>query len=293
MVARIYLLLCVIIWGWTFVATRICLQFLSPAELLAARFVMAAPLMWLLLRLSGQRLKIERKLVPAAVLAAALFLVHFLVQNIGLTMTSATNTAWLIAISPLAMAVLAALILREHPGRNTWVGIVVAFAGVVLLVSRGRVTDLDWLSSTGDWLALGSAFTWALYTIATRDLSRAHPPMVVTAAMLVPCLLTLGTWVLFTSDLHVYMSLSGEAIVALLFLGFLGMGLGHWLWLTGVARLGAAKAGVFLYLEPLATTALAVPYLNEPFGVWSAVGALLVLAGVFYSSLNGKAAAKE
>ena len=151
---------------------------------------MATPLVWLLLRLSGQRLKIESKLRPAAVWAAFLFLVHFVVQNVGLTLTSATNTAWLVAVSPLAMAVLAALILREHPGRSTWIGIVVAFVGVLLLVSQGRIMDLDWLSSTGDWLALGSAFTWALYTIATRDLARAHPPMVVTAAMLVPCLLT-------------------------------------------------------------------------------------------------------
>jgi len=293
MLARIYLLICVIIWGWTFVATRICLQYLSPAELLAARFVMATPLVWLLLRFSGQRLRIEPRLRPAALLAAALFLVHFVVQNVGLTLTSATNTAWLVAVSPLAMAALAALILREHPGRNTWIGIVVAFAGVLLLVSQGRMTDMDWLSSTGDWLALTSAFTWALYSIATRDLSRSHHPMVVTGAMLVPCLVTMGVWVLFTSDLEAYRRLSGEAILALLFLGFLGMGLGHWLWLEGVARLGAAQAGVFLYIEPLATTALAVPYLHEPFGFWSAVGAVLVLAGVFLSSLNGTTSERD
>lgn len=293
MLARIYLLACVIIWGWTFVATRICLQFLSPAELLAARFVMATPLVWLLLRLSGQRLRIQRPLRPAAFLAAALFLIHFLMQTVGLTLTSATNTAWLVAVSPLAMALLAALILREHPGKNTWIGIVVAFSGVVLLVSRGRFSDIDWLSSTGDWLALGSAFSWALYTICTRNLSRAHAPMVVTAAMLVPALVCLGGYVLLTSDLRVYATLTGEAVVALLFLGFLGMGLGHWLWLSGVAQIGAARAGVFLYIEPLATTALAVPYLNEPFGFWSAVGALLVLAGVFYSSLNGTAHQKD
>ena len=41
MLARFYLLAAVIIWGWTFVATKICLQFLSPAELLSARFLMA------------------------------------------------------------------------------------------------------------------------------------------------------------------------------------------------------------------------------------------------------------
>jgi drug/metabolite transporter (DMT)-like permease len=284
MVARLVLLACVIIWGWTFVATKICLQFLSPAELLAARFVMATPLVWLIVRLRGHRLRIDRKLKPAALMAAALFLVHFFVQALGLLQTSATNTAWLVAVSPLAMAILASLILREHPGPRTWIGIVVAFAGVLLLVSNGRVAELDWLRSTGDWLALASAFTWALYTIATRDLSRTHAPMVVTSAMLVPCTLALSGYVLATSDLRVFTTLSTEAALALAFLGFVGMGLAQWFWLEGVARLGAAQAGVFLYVEPLATTALAVPYLNEPFGTMGAVGGVLVLLGVFYAS---------
>ncbi len=56
--------------------------------------------------------------------------------------------------------------------------------------------------------------------------------------------------------------------------------LAHWLWQLGVARIGAARAGLFLYLEPLATTALAVPYLGEPFGWSTGLGGLLVLLGV-------------
>jgi drug/metabolite transporter (DMT)-like permease len=59
------------------------------------------------------------------------------------------------------------------------------------------------------------------------------------------------------------------------------MGLAHWFWQEGVARLGAARAGVFLYLEPLATTGLAVPYLGESFGLFTAVGGAMVLAGVY------------
>jgi len=287
MLARVLLLVCVIIWGWTFVATKICLQYLSPAELLAARFVMATPLVWIIMRLRGSRLKIERKLRPVALWAAGLFLLHFLVQTAGLVHTSATHTAWLVAVSPLSTALLAALILREHPGRKTWIGIAVALAGVLLLVSNGKLGELEWLRSTGDWLALGSAFTWSLYTITTRDLSRSHAPMVVTAAMLVPALVLLSGYVLLTSELRVYTTLPGEALVALAFLGFVGMGLAHWFWLEGVARLGAARAGVFLYIEPLATTALAVPYLHEPFGFWTVAGGLLVLVGVFYAARNG------
>ena len=55
----------------------------------------------------------------------------------------------------------------------------------------------------------------------------------------------------------------------------------HWFWQIGVSKVGAARAGVFLYLEPLATTALAVPYLGEPFGMATLIGGGLVLCGVW------------
>jgi drug/metabolite transporter (DMT)-like permease len=74
-----------------------------------------------------------------------------------------------------------------------------------------------------------------------------------------------------------------EAVLALLYLGVVGMAVAHWFWQVGVARVGAAEAGIALYLEPVATTALAVPLLGESFGPATAAGGLLVLAGVWFA----------
>ncbi len=71
--------------------------------------------------------------------------------------------------------------------------------------------------------------------------------------------------------------------IALLFLGIPGMALAHWFWQVGLARVGATEAGIFLYLEPLATMALAVPYLGESFGLSTGAGGLLVLSGVWFA----------
>ena len=92
------------------------------------------------------------------------------------------------------------------------------------------------------------------------------------AALVLPYIL--GGWTALASLLC-------DALGALLFLGLGGVALAQWFWQVGVAKLGAAKAGLFLYLEPLATTALAVPFLGEPFGVVAAVGGAIMLAGVF------------
>jgi drug/metabolite transporter (DMT)-like permease len=90
------------------------------------------------------------------------------------------------------------------------------------------------------------------------------------------------TGILFaaTANLTSVRALSPRGILALLYLGIPGLALGQWFWQEGVARLGAARAGLYLYLEPLATLALAVPLLGEPFGLFVALGGGLVLAGV-------------
>jgi drug/metabolite transporter (DMT)-like permease len=209
------------------------------------------------------------------------FSTHFLLQTWALEFTTATNTGWIVAASPLTIALLAALVLKEPIPPAMRLGLAIATLGIVLLVSRGELTSLDWLASVGDWLALVSTLTWATYTIVTRDLSRARDPVAVALAMTLP----LGAaalvlpWVL--DGWTPLATLPAEVIGALVFLGLGGVALAQWFWQIGVARLGAAKAGLFLYLEPLATTALAVPFLGESFGVAAALGGALVLAGVF------------
>ena len=285
--ARLLLLFTVIVWGWTFVATKLCLQYVNPIELLGLRMLIGIPMLLIIGASKKITLRFEKNRIRL-LLASLVMLAHFLVQITGIKYTSATNTGWIIALTPLVVAVLAFLILKERLGRNILIGIAVATIGILFLVSKGRFADFRWLSSYGDWLVLGSAHTWALYTIITRDISRAHDPVAVTIAVLLPSMILAVGIMLFTSDWTIFMHLPARAVIALLFLGIFGTALGHWFWQMGVAKVGAAEAAIFLYLEPVATTALAVPYLHESFGVFTAVGAGLVLLGVWYAQRRGR-----
>lgn len=283
---RVLLLAAVVIWGWTFVATKVVLAEIGPVEILALRLAIGLPFLGVLLRVRRVPLRFARGDLAALLLGGGVFTLHFLVQISGLRSTTATNTGWIIAVSPLALAVLAALFLGERLGRRGVAGIGVASLGILLLVSRGDLADLGWLRSRGDWLVLASAFTWALYTVATRDLARRRPPLAVTFAVVaiaavVTAAVVLVRAVAFPGDLARVLALSPRGIAAILYLAIPGLALGQWFWQEGVARLGASRAGLYLYLEPLATLALAVPFLGEPFGPFIAVGGGLVLAGVY------------
>lgn len=279
--ARFYLISCVIFWGWSFVATKICLNYMTPVELIGLRFLTGVPVLYAIVKAKGIRFDFTPRAKRSIALGSLILTVHFLIQITGLKYTSATNTGWIISVSPLVMAVLAFLFLKEKIGRNTIIGIAVATIGILLLVSRGKPGNLDWLSSVGDWLVLGSAHTWALYTVAVRDVTRSQNPLAVTFWVMMPSGVVVLGYMLFTSDWSAFLHLPADGLLAILYLGIPALALAHWFWQEGLAEVGAAKAGIYLYLEPLATTALAIPMLNEEFGVFAALGGLMVLAGVY------------
>ncbi len=283
-----FLLFAVIVWGWSFVATKICLDVLSPAELLGLRVFVALPILFAMARLKGVRLEHKPHLLRHLAIGSTVITAHFLIQITGLQYTSATNTGWIISVTPLVTVVLSFLFLKERIGRLEITGIIVATIGILLLVSHGNLLNLDWLRSFGDWLILVSAHTWAIYTVVTRDLTRSQSPLVVTIGVLIPTAVLMLIYMSFTSDWSHFLHLPARVYVALLVLAVLATALAHWFWQEGVRHFGAARAGIFLYLEPIATTTLAVPLLNEEFGVFTAIGGLLVLAGVYIAQRRPK-----
>jgi drug/metabolite transporter (DMT)-like permease len=278
---HVLLLAAVVIWGWTFVATKILVAELGAIEIFSLRLAIGLPFLGLVLLIRRVPLRFTRADAGALSIGGAIFVLHFLVQIVGLETTTATNTGWIVSISPLLIAGLSSVLLRERIGGTGVAGIAVSTLGILVLVSRGRLADLSWIRSTGDWLVLASAHTWAFYTVATRDLSRRRHPLALTFAILLIATTCMAVLFVAFGDVASVRALSPRGTVALLYLAIPGLALGQWFWQEGVGRLGAARAGLYLYLEPLATLTLAIPLLGEPFGPLIALGGALVLSGVY------------
>jgi drug/metabolite transporter (DMT)-like permease len=284
---RLSLLMCVTVWGWTFVATKICLETLGPVEIVGLRFLIGLPLLFLIVRAKGIPIRFGLRDIKTIAIGSSIIAIHFLMQAYALLYTSATKTGWLIGVSPLALAALSFLFLQERPSRSDLIGIAIATIGIALLIYNGDRSNFGWLRSFGDIIVLASAFTWAIYTIVSRDFSRAHNPLTVTLVMFTPLTVIASLLMIANGSLNLAALASDRTVLALLFLGVPAM-LAQWVWQEGVARLGATKAGIFLYLEPVATTALAVPYLGEAATLYTISGGLLVLTGVWLAERSRK-----
>ncbi len=281
MLTNLLLILAVSLWGLSFIATKISLQYLTPVEIITVRLILGTPVLAAILLWKKVPFRFSRRDVVILVMAAIVLGAHFLIQNLGLIYTSATNTAWLIATVPAFVVVLSRIFLKERFNIFKILGIGLGTVGVILLVSKGEIGRMEWLKSKGDWIILSTCVTWAIYTIITRNITRRYHPLAVSLAVLLPPLVILSLITGAITPAGKFFDLPGQVIGALLFLGIACLGLAHWFWMEGLSRKGASEVGAFLYLEPIVTTIAATFMLEERITLLLAFSASLIILGVY------------
>jgi drug/metabolite transporter (DMT)-like permease len=195
----------------------------------------------------------------------------------GIHHTSPAHAAILVALSPLVAALLARSILDESLGIRQLGAIGLAFAGVVVIVTRGGGGAASWL---GDLLSLGASLSWALYTVIGKPLlARATPLTVTTWATM------LGTVPLLPFGLPGlrevrWSELSIEQWLLIAYLSVGTIALANILWYWALARRATARVVAFSYLIPLIATVIAVLAGQEALTVSLGLGAAAVLCGV-------------
>ncbi len=276
--------LAVVIWGASFIATKVALREVAPETVVWLRFAMGVVV------LGGAVVARRQLALPAWKEAGYFALLGFLgitfhqwLQSTGLVTAQASTTAWIVATSPVFIAVLGWLILKEKLGWQHSLGIVLAAAGVLLVVSRGdwRALTAGHFGEPGDWLILISAPNWAVFSVLSRAGLRRHP-----AARMMFYVMAAG-W-LFSSVLFFagpglgdVARLSAAGWLSMAFLGLLCSGLAYIFWYDALQAMPASQVGVFLYLEPLVTIVVAAIILGEAV-VWaSLLGGGVILLGVW------------
>lgn len=281
--ARLAALTAVVLWGISFVATKAVLREISPIALIFTRFAMGAALLWLILLVRGVDTRLPRaEWGSLALMGFVGIFIHQLLQAHGLRLTSAVNTGWLIGVTPIWSAILAALVLKERMGTPKVLGLALGFLGALLVISKGRLSSetLALPSTGGDLLILASTLNWAVYTVLGHPTIRRLGPMRATAGAMLLGWLMLAPLYLAGAHWQEYPALSTLGWISLVFLGIGCSGLGYLFWYGALERVEASQVASFLYVEPLVTFAAAVILLREPVRLLTVVGGLAVLAGV-------------
>lgn len=276
---HLFAIVTIIIWGTTFISTKILLADFTPIEILFIRFVIG---FLVLLLLYPKRLVIEDRRQEYLFLAAGFsgITLYYLFENIALTLTTASNVGIIITIAPFFTAILSSWFLKaEKPRLPFYLGFIIAVAGIILISYNG--TSLQ-LNPAGDLLAVLAAIAWAVYSILTRKISDLGYHTIQTTRRIFLYGLVLMIPMLFLLDFDLELSAFSKLsnLGNILFLGFGASALCFVTWNTAVRYLGAIKTSVYIYLVPVVTLATSVIVLHEPLSLKLVVGASLTLIGL-------------
>jgi drug/metabolite transporter (DMT)-like permease len=271
-VAASYAVVCVV-WGSTYLATRVALEGFPPFLLGAARFLAAGAVLVAYGRARGQPLPTRAEWLGALATGTLFFGVGNGFVNMAERSVSSGMAAVLVATMPLWTTVCARLF-GQRVARDEALGVVLGLTGVGVLHAGGDLRG----SAGGAVLGLLAPLGWALGTLASTRLPGASGTMRSGAQMLA------GGAVMLAASAALGERMSGPpsaraigAVAYLCVFGSLGA-FSAFSYLLSHTRPTFATS--YAYVNPLIAVALGVALANEPFGLASAAGSLVILASL-------------
>ncbi|MGF9697070.1 DMT family transporter [Paenibacillus sp. MABNR03] len=282
-VGHLLALLTILIWGTTFISTKVLLIHFTPVEILFFRFLIGYVVLFLiyprLVRVSSFR---EEMLFMAAGLCGVTL--YFLIENIALVYTQASNAGVIVSIAPFFTAVLAHFFLKDEPlTRRFVVGFAAALTGIVLIAFNGSF--MLQLNPLGDLLAFVAPAVWAIYSVLMRKIGelRYHTIGATRKVFFYGLIFMLPALFLFEFHFKLWRFADMSNLFNLLFLGVGASALCFVTWNRAVSLLGAVKTSVYIYLVPVITLVASALLLHEPITWITMLGALLTLLGSYIS----------
>ncbi len=273
----------IIIWGTTFISTKILLEGFLPVEILFFRFVIGYTA---LLLLYPKKLKVtDRKHEPVFVFAGLCGIcLYYLLENIALTFTFASNVGVIMSTAPFFTAILSHLffISEEKLRLRFFIGFVCAMVGIIFISYNGMKFTLDPL---GDFLALSAALVWACYSLLVRKISKMGYPVFLSTRRTFFYGLIFMIPAAWFSDFRLDLFRFTHSIY-LFNMIFLGLGASAFCFVTwnfAVRELGTVKTSVYIYLVPVITVFTSALVLKERLTALMGIGAALTLAGLILS----------
>ena len=268
------IIIAVIFWGSSFIATKVALKELSPETIISLRLIIASVFLFITAILLKKDFSINLKSHGFIFILALIAVFHLLIQVTGLKYTTASNTGWIIGTAPIFMAILAAIFFREKIGLLKVAGIIIAMFGLLLLIGKGNITNVDLIKNKGDLLVLASAFTWGVYSMVNKKISLSYSPLMTILYLFIMMAVIIIPFNLNTASVNSVVNLSLNGWISILFLGLFCSGIAYVIWAYSLRDLESAKVGTFLYFEPLATVVTAWLLLSE------SITALMIFSGI-------------
>jgi drug/metabolite transporter (DMT)-like permease len=276
-----------LVWGTSFPGTKWGLDFIGNDVLfLWLRFIVATTItLAVVLYLRRLSLGIFRN--PIIWLIGGFNAMGFVMQYVGLTITTASKTALLVDINVVAVAIISYFAFRERLGRSQIVGVVIGMLGVFFLtLNKDLVFDSEQL--IGDVIVYVAGWSWAFFIILTKKLLDKHNGIEISSAAIATCMawLTIPTVYLLVTGGGDF-SIEPLGWVAIAYLGLFCTSIATLLWALGLEGVSGTESATIMLIEVVTALILAIGLLGESMSLAATFGGALVMLAIFLVAGTG------
>ncbi len=277
--ADIMLLLTSIVWGFAFVAQRVGMEHIGPFAFNGIRFALGSLSLLPLIRFLESRehtptRSVDRRLFIFGSLAAgAVLFIAASLQQVGIQYTTAGKAGFLTGLY-VVLVPIAGIALGHKTGLPTWVGALLAAAGMYVLSAPSHLGKVN----PGDILMIIGALFWTAHVLVIDNLSRRIDPLKLASAQFAWCaLFSLGVAVVSEP---LSLAAIGQAAIPILYGGLASVGVGYTLQVVAQRDAPPAHSSILMSLEGVFATIGGILLLAEPVGFRNIAGSLLMLSGM-------------
>lgn len=272
----------IIVWGSTFVATKVLLYQFGPVEIIFLRFLLGWSFLWLIRpkRLSVGNRKLEILFVLAGLTGVTM---NYLLETYALTYTQASNLAVIVSTAPLFAGIIAVFVLKQRLRWDFILGFFVSIIGIYLISFSGA-SGME-LHLVGDLLGIAVAVVWAVYSLIVEKISAEKFDIIRTTRriffygilFMLPFIWSEGNFQ------NMALWLQPKNLVLLLGLGIVACAVSFITWNYAVAKIGSVKSNLYFYGSPVVTILFSICFLDEEVTPKAVFGMILTILGVMIS----------
>ncbi|MGX9134501.1 DMT family transporter [Rummeliibacillus sp. JY-2-4R] len=283
----VLLLIATILWGGNFVIGRAVAHDIPPYTLAFLRWCVALivflPITYSVLKRDWPQIKKHWFIVLLfGFTGVASF--NTLVY-IALHYTTSINASLMNMLTPVIIYILSFVFLKEKLNRNQMIGTIISFIGVITIISNGSINVLQHFSfNKGDLIVIIAVVLWSIYSLLVKHYSKELPGnSTFLVSIVVGIIILLPFYIHETYSTTMVIHWSFTTIFAIIYTGVLASIVAFIAWNTGVVRLGANRAGIYLNFIPVFASIFAVIFIGEKVMLSQLIGGLLVVIGVYWT----------
>ncbi|MGD0994990.1 MAG: DMT family transporter [Candidatus Bathyarchaeia archaeon] len=267
-----------VLWGTSFPAIKIGLNYVDPYLFVFLRFLLASALMFLIM-LSTKKLTYPIKQKKLILFLGVTNGVAYLLQYIGMNSTTAAKAALFVNLSAVWVALLSPKLQGETLGRRKILGVLAALTGVIFVTTNLDFSMLSGGQLIGDLLLITSGVIWAFFIIYNKTLVMTSNGVLQSLTWILPLTLLPMLPFVFSSADQIP-ALPAQAWLAIIYTAVVCWVVPYYLWLEGLKHISASTSTILLLSEILIATAISFILLNEILTMVMVVGALLIIIAI-------------